>query len=360
MDETSSARQWTPESLFAVAGLMALAIRLVQGWIFWGGASRRLFYDFHSIHGHEYAVKMDPNVSGYVANKLVHAMPGSVFPGLIQWVVMHGGFLLFMVWFWTLVELVVGVGLMLGIATRLLALASLGLNISLMLIFGWMGSTCVDEWTMAAGGFAMGATLMLTGGGHWSLDHWIAKRWPAVGEQGWFRWLFSGPLPLSATRSWGAALGILSLLFTAGFYQYFHGAVISPLHARVSFHKHDLALSQVSAQTNGQVRFHAYIDAGPDTGKLYLIDARLVDAQGNTVENWNGKALSALPKADIDNLFHQPWASQIKPTKYGLGGITGAKAFITLPAEHSLPAGRYTLRLMNIDGRTWSAPVTVS
>lgn len=34
MDETSSARQWTPESLFAVAGLMALAIRLVQGWIF--------------------------------------------------------------------------------------------------------------------------------------------------------------------------------------------------------------------------------------------------------------------------------------------------------------------------------------
>lgn len=357
--QTHDTRSWTPASLFALVGLMALGTRLVQGWIFWGGASRRLFYDFHSTQGHLYAVKMDPNVAGYVANKLSHAMPGSIFPGLIQWVIMHGGFLHFMVWFWTLVELIVGIGLIFGIATRFLALVSVGLNVSLMLIFGWMGSTCVDEWTMASAGFAMGTTLMLTGGGSWSIDHWLANRSPALANSGWFRLLFSGPLSLEGTRRWGILLGLLSLLFTAGFYQYIHGAVTSPLHARVTFHHHKLALSDTRAQRNGSVRFSAYVDAGPDTGKLYLIKAELVNSQGKAVEQWNGQNLSTLPAKAIDNRFTQPWAAQFKTTAYGIGGITGAKARIELPAKNVLTPGRYTLRLINIDGKQWKTPVVV-
>jgi hypothetical protein len=34
-----------------------------------------------------------------------------------------------------------------------------------MLMFGWQGATCIDEWTMAAGNLAIGATLMLGGSG---------------------------------------------------------------------------------------------------------------------------------------------------------------------------------------------------
>jgi thiosulfate dehydrogenase [quinone] large subunit len=349
----------TAASLFALVGVMALAIRLVQGWIFWGGASRRLFYDFQSVHGTEYAVKMDPNLAGYLANKMVHAMPGSLFPDLIEWVLLHGGVLHFMVWFWTLLELVVGVGLILGLATRLLAFTSLALNVSLMLIFGWMGSTCVDEWTMAASGFAMGATLMLTGGGALSLDQWLGNRAPALASHGWFRLLFSGPLSLAGTRRWGIVLGIVSLLFTAGFYQYLHGAVVSPLRSRVNFHDHGLSLTDVRTQRNGSVSFHADIDAGPDTGKLYLIRAQLLDARGQAIEHWDGAALSALPETAITNLFTQPWGSKVEPTQYGLGGITGAKATIRLPGQHALPPGEYRLKLSDIDGRHWEAAVAV-
>lgn len=354
---TEQTRAWTPDSLFAFIGVLALGVRLVQGWVFWGGASRRLFYDFKSIHGVTTAVKMDPNAAGYVANKLVHAMPGSFFPGLIEWVVLHGGFLLTMVWLWTLLELVVGVGLLLGFATRVLGFASVGLSVSLMLIFGWMGTTCVDEWNMAVAGFAMGTLLMLTGGGSWSIDEWLAQRYPALGDSRAFRLLCSGPLSLEGTRRWGIGLGILSIAFTVVSYQYIHGAVISPLHARVNPHHYGLALSDVQAGGNGAVSFSAYIDAGPDTGKLYLIDAALLNAQGKTVEAWDGKKLGMLPKTAIVNRFTQVWASQFKPTAYGIGGVTGAKARITLPGSASLPAGSYTLRLTDIDGKHWQTAV---
>ncbi|HEN47234.1 MAG TPA: DoxX family membrane protein [Mizugakiibacter sp.] len=361
MQTTNNTQQdeWTPARIFAFAGLMALGVRLVQGWVYWGGASRRMFYDFQMVQGHLSAVKMNPDVSGYVANKLAHAMPGSMFPGMIQWIMVHGSLLHTMVWFWTLVELVVGVGLIIGFATRILALASVGVNVSLMMIFGWMGSTCVDEWTMAAAGFAMGTVLMLTGGGSWSVDHWLARHNPALGERRWFRVLFSGHLPYQAMRKWSIWLGIISIVFTVASYQFLHGAVYSPLHARVNFHHYSLSLNQAQVKTDGTVSFHAYVDAGPDTGKLYLIGAELLDSNGNAVEQWSGKQLTALPQANIVNRFTQAWSSKFKPTAYGIGGVVGAKATIKLPgnAVQTLSGSSYTLRLTTIDGKHLSTKV---
>jgi hypothetical protein len=65
----------------------------------------------------------------------------------------------------------------------------------LMLMFGWQGATCIDEWTMAACNLAIGATLMLGGSGAFSLDNALLARKPALAERGWFRWM-SGALPL--------------------------------------------------------------------------------------------------------------------------------------------------------------------
>jgi thiosulfate dehydrogenase (quinone) len=360
-NESVQQQEWTLARIFAFVGLMALGVRLVQGWVFWGGASRRMFYTFKTMHGHLTAVKLNPDVGGYVANKLVHAMPGSMFPNLIDWIVMHGSFLHFMVWFWTLVELVVGVGLIIGFATRFLAFASVGLNVSVMMIFGWMGSTCVDEWTMGAAGFAMGTLLMLSGGGSWSVDQWLARRNPAMAESGWFKLLFSGPLSFESVHKWSIWLGIASIVFTVGTYQYLHGAVFSPLKARVNFHHYHLSLDQAQVKPNGAVSFHAYVDAGPDTGKLYLIGAQLRDAGGHVIEQWSGEHLSALTKSDIVNRYTTAWGSQFKPTVYGIGGVTGAKARIQLPAQTgaTVSGSGYTLRLVTIDGKPWSAPVTV-
>ena len=52
---------------FSLAALVLLGTRFVQGFIFWGGASRRLIYDYHDVAGVDHAVKLDFDISGYVA-----------------------------------------------------------------------------------------------------------------------------------------------------------------------------------------------------------------------------------------------------------------------------------------------------
>jgi len=42
-------------SCFSLLALVLLGTRFVQGFIFWGGASRRLIYNFHEVNGAEVA-----------------------------------------------------------------------------------------------------------------------------------------------------------------------------------------------------------------------------------------------------------------------------------------------------------------
>src|SRR6185503_15578378 len=126
-------RSASPAAGLSLAALILLGTRFVQGFIFWGGASRRLIYDFHDVAGVDLAVK------------LTHALPGSLWAqGPIEWTLRHPDLIVASVWIWTFAELAVGLGLMLGLATRLSAFASIWLNVTLMVIFGWMGSTCLD------------------------------------------------------------------------------------------------------------------------------------------------------------------------------------------------------------------------
>jgi hypothetical protein len=83
-----------------------------------------------------------------------------------------------------------------------------GLNFALMLIFGWMGSTCLDEWTMAVSGVAMSSGVFLAGGGAWSLDSLIERS--GWGERHrWIAWVFSGPLPPERVKAAALALEIV-------------------------------------------------------------------------------------------------------------------------------------------------------
>lgn len=351
---------------FALLGMAALAIRLVQGFILWGGASRRLFYKWGIVNGASVPIKMDPSSPGYVANKLLHAAPGSPLEPAIHWIAAHSLLLYVLVWVWTLAELFIGVGLIFGLLTRLWAFGSLLINISLMLIFGWMGSTCVDEWTMAAAGFAMGATLMVSGGGTWSLDHYLLQRWPQLGNNRWMRMISSGELPELASKKglrWVGVLGLISLAFTMGFYQYYRGAVISPLGWRVNFNKRDLKLTHVTVDPNGRVQFHTYANQGPDTDWTFIVGARLVDTQGRVVELWKGSQLSKLPKSDLVNQFSQSWAAQVKTGPYGLRIKTGAIADVTLPATtlaSDLKPGQYALQLQSVSGKVFKTTATLS
>lgn len=154
-----------PASCFPLMALVLLGTRFAQGFIFWGGASRRLFYDFHEIDGVDLAVKLDFESAGFVANKLTHALPGALWvQAPLEWTLQYPDLIIASVWVWTFAELAVGLGLILGLATRLAAFVSIGLNIALMLIFGCMDSTCLDEWTMAVSGVAMSSAVFLAGG----------------------------------------------------------------------------------------------------------------------------------------------------------------------------------------------------
>jgi thiosulfate dehydrogenase [quinone] large subunit len=338
-----------------------LGTRFVQGFIFWGGASRRLFYDFHDVAGNDLAVKLDFESAHFVANKLTHALPGSLWiQGPLEWTLQHPDLILASVWVWTMAELAVGLGLIFGLATRLAAFVSIGLNIALMLIFGWMGSTCLDEWTMAVSGVAMSSAIFLAGGGTWSLDHLIGRTGWAQ-RNGWSTWLFSGPLAPSTVKAWSLALAVVAILFTVGSYNMLFGAVVSPLHSRVNFHRHDIALSNVVVAPNGSVTFHAYVDAGPDTGAAYVIAARLVDDSGATVAEWNGATLAALPVTSIDSRYAYAWAAAFKTETIGFSGQTGAHATITLlpPSSTNAGAGKpHALILEAINGAKWQAKIS--
>ncbi len=295
---------------------------------------------------------------------MVHALPGALWiQEPLEWTLANPAMLEVSVWIWTLAELVVGLGLILGLMTRLLALTSVGLNVALMIIFGWMGSTCLDEWTMAVSGVAMSAALVIAGGGKLSLDHALIGRSIWATGRSWVTWLTSGPLTPAATRRLGIVLALICAIFTVGTYHVLFGAVASPLDPRVSFHRHAIALSDVTLSTDGAIALHAYVDAGPDTGAAYIISVKLEDGAGKTVAHWDGAALAALPETAIANAYPYVWAAHFRTETIGFSGSTGARATINLPSPQtdlSLAPGDYRLVLEAINGATWSAPAELS
>jgi thiosulfate dehydrogenase [quinone] large subunit len=343
----------------SLAALILFGVRFVQGFIFWGGATRRLIYDSTDIAGVDYAVKLDFDHAGFVGAKLMHALPGALWvQGPIEWTLHHHDVIVTSVWIWTIVELAVGLGLMLGFLTRANAFVAIGLNVVLMIVFGWMGSTCLDEWTMAVCGVAMSSAVFLSGSGRYSLDSRFIIGSPFAAKHAWASWVFSGPLPEEKLRKLAIWLGVASAVFTVVTYQILHGAVVTPLHARTNFHHHNIIVSGLTVAPDGSVTFDAYVNAGPDTGAAYIVAATLLDGSGQKLAEWDGKALATLPLDAIRNQFSYAWASHFQTERVGFSGQTGARAKITLPAPAAIQPVESTSRVLlleAIDGTTWRA-----
>ena len=330
----------------------------MQGFIFWGGASRRLIYDFHDLAGVDHAVKLDFELPGFVAAKLTHALPGALWvQGPIEWTLRHPDLIVASVWLWTFAELAVGLGLMLGLATRLSAFASIWLNVTLMLIFGWMGSTCLDEWTMAVSGVAMSSAVFLAGGGAWSLDHRYVEgtrfAGPTRGRAGcsagrcrprWCAsWRYGSPSPARCSPC-SPIRSFLAPCFRPCNRAPTSTATTSPCRRR-------------SVAADGSVTFEAYVDAGPDTGAAYIVAATLLDGSGQKLAQWDGAALAALAPEAVRNAYPYAWASRFKAERIGFSGQTGARATITLPpaAAQAAEGEARILVLEAIDGSVWRA-----
>jgi thiosulfate dehydrogenase [quinone] large subunit len=351
---SNPATQCSKADALRIAALALLSIRFIQGFIYWGGGSRRFIYA---------PAKLDPNATSWMANKFQSAMPGALLgtDHIIAFLLHHFYLLYASLILFSGAELITGLFLMTGFLTRAAALASIGLSVALMLMFGWQGATCIDEWTMAACNLAIGATLMLGGSGAYSLDKALLARKPALAERGWFRWM-SGALPLPMQSGTFQKLALVVFAATAVFnvatYNYYRGSVITPFHGGpVSPSKHHLDLTDGVLLPNGAVRFHAYLDGGTPAAPSYIMTAVLKANDGSVLEQWDGTALSHLPTSAIANDFAY---NRFAPGPFGLRAQVGAMATITLPAASGADTGLHsaaTLQLRTVNGNTFNVAV---
>jgi uncharacterized membrane protein YphA (DoxX/SURF4 family) len=344
----------TPEARrdWRMAAIALLSIRFVQGFIYWGGGSRRFIYA---------PSKLDPSAPSWMANKFQTAMPGALFgtDHLISFLLTHFYLLYAGVILFSAAELIVGAMLMTGLLTRVAALLSMGFSVLLMAMFGWQGATCIDEWTMAACNLAMGAGLLLGGSGAYSLDNVLLHRKPALAERHWFRWM-SGSLPLPQSdggfrKLAFAVLGFV-VIFNVGTYNYYRGSVLTPFHGGpVSPTKHHLTLSRAELLPDGSVRFHVYIDGGTPEAPVHVVAADLLDSNKHSVAHWNAALLSKLPKTAFANDYAY---NKFGPGAFGIQAKMGAAATLALPvpASETTTAARY-VQLTDVDGSTFTAAI---
>lgn len=334
-----------------IAALALLSVRVMQGFIYWGGGSRRFIYA---------PSKLDPHRASWMANKFQSAMPGALLgtDHIIAFLLHHFYLLYAALIVFSAGELIAGVFLMAGLFTRAAALASVGFSITLMLMFGWQGATCIDEWTMAAANLAMGATVMLAGSGAFSVDNALLHRSPRLAQRAWFRWLGGSlPLPLSDVAFGKLALGVLAAVvaFNVATYSYYRGSVVTPFHGGpVSPARHHLTLSSGTVLPDGSVRFHVYLDGGTPAEPANILEASLASPNGTVLEQWNGAALSHLPATAIVNDFAY---NRFTPGPFGLSAQMGAEATVILPAAAPHPAGlenAETLRLRTVNGHMFT------
>ena len=289
-------------------------------------------------------------------NAAEDAVPGSLLgmDQVVSYMLHHFALLYAGVIVFSAAELVFGLFLMLGYLTRLSALVSVGISVVLMVLLGWQGATCIDEWTMAVSNFAMGVAVFLAGSAAYSLDGWMMRRNSDLRGRGWFQWLGSAPWPTRRTRRWSLIAAAATALFTVLTYNHYRGAVFTPYHGGpVSPVKHHISLSQGTLHRDGSLRFTAYLDAGTPSEPANVIAADLIDSGGVTVKAWDGRALKSLPRSAFANDYAY---NQFGPGYAGISAGMGARAVISLPAAQPgrrLASGGYVLVLHSVNGRVF-------
>lgn len=333
-------------SHFSTAALFALPVRLVVGWTYFSAFWRRVGLDD----------KLNPDVPGYVGEKFNHFLPNALGIGpIIEHLLTHPGLLALAMTVFTIVEGIVGICVIVGLFTRSMGLAVLGLAFGILLSAGWLGTTCLDEWQIGILGVASGFMLVLSGGGRCSVDRVLSAKYPRLAQRTWLNWLTSGAVTITVPAVLTGAIAILALaLFTN---QQFHGGVYGPLHNKSVAPK--IEVSDARAAGNS-LQFQLYRTEGVDVYGSFLIGVSVLDdSTEDTVVQLDGAQLSRLPEAAIANRY----IAKVKPGAHSLIVPLGAKAQLTIDTGPTRwdAAHSYTLVLTDISGATWKRAIeTVS
>lgn len=328
-------------------GTLALPLRLVSSWLFLAACWRRLVLAPEKHH------MGDP---GWLGHKMNTFFPHSNFPFhdvldvLLQYPVALDVFL----WGFTLSELVLGLLLLFGVASRFAGIFQIGMAIGLMHTSGWLGPTCLSEWQTASLLISAGAVLALGGAGTLSVDAWAAKRWPNLTGKSWWFWLVglgqqSGS---QAFRKVTVAAAIAGLVYVMAMNQVHHGGVWGSLHnySKVP----DIQVTDVSADDQDTFSFTAFRDKGPEAWGTHVIAVTLETSDGREVHTFDADDLTAMSPAAIENTY----VNETVPGKYSLVMPLGSKARLTfdVPAGKRLdPAEDYRVIMTEIGGRRFSS-----
>ncbi|ARM75323.1 TQO small subunit DoxD [Acidianus manzaensis] len=143
-------------------------IRVTLGWMFFSAFLRRTV---------NVPAKLNPSSSAYVGGKLITFLPHAWSPvkGVLVTVLENPSLLYDFLIVFTALEAIFGLFMILGFLTRLSGLVLAGLAWGIGAGGGWLGTTCVDEWQIAAVEGAAAFMFIFTGSKWLSIDQLIFK-----------------------------------------------------------------------------------------------------------------------------------------------------------------------------------------
>lgn len=321
------------------SAILLTGLRWVTGWLFFSAFWRRLILEN----------KLDPEGLGYVGEKFNHFFPNAIIvKPMIHFMITHPDFLHIFLIVFTVIEALVGLGLLLGLFTRASALGVFLLSIGILFGAGWLGTTCLDEWQIGVLGIIAGLVMMVAGADKFSLDRLLHAKFPKAGEKYWFRYLSSGNLPLSNKTFTAISLfiALFSIFITLYTNQVFHGGVWGKLH-NLSL-KPNIVISNAKYDISKGLSFDLFRDQGVDTYGAFITRISLKDDKGNIVEDLSYNELSEIPDQAIGNYY----IAKVKTGKNSLIIPLGAKARIILPISIT-DSGSYLIEVEDISGKVW-------
>ncbi len=329
------------------AGLFTLIIRLVVGYTYFSAFWRRLIL----------ADKLNPDFHGYIGIKFNHFLPNALgIKGIIEYLVTHPEALWYNMVAFTIIEGLVGLGMLLGVFTRLMSIGTTLLALGILLGSGWLGTTCLDEWQIGILGIAAGLTIFFSGSSSYSIDQYCINKKLHITSKKWFPWLASGILPIQPNTQKQLVLwsSIAVMVITMGTNQYFHGGVWGQLHNKSISPK--IEISNV-VYKNNSIAFDIFRTEGVDVYGSFLIGITIQNQQGNIIIKLNGEQLAEFPKAQIKNTY----IAKVKPGAHSMEIPLGAKATIQLinNSLKNLPKGAYSLVLTDISGKQWETKINI-
>jgi len=320
-------------------------IRLILGWQFFSAFLRRVIND---------PEKLDPNSPAYMGHAFNHFLPHALFiKPMIEFLITHVHLLYIFLFTFTIIEGLVGIGLILGLLTRLSSLGATLLSLGILLGSGWLGSTCVDEWQIGIAGIGCGLVVMCFGGGLFSIDYLLLKnRTSKI-----LRLLTSGPFDLNSVQIRNIALifSIIAVFITLFTYQALHNGLYGKLYNLSKVPK--IEILSANLYGNGALKMILYRVDGPDTYGAFVRQIIVSNDSGNIVETFDPNETN-VDKSKIKNFYF----NKIEPNKYSLVVPLGAKAEIDLlPTQNiKLEKGKYKIELIDVSGLKWEKDININ